>query len=692
MLLAAVFLLRARREGAPAVTAPRPNIVLITVDTLRADRLRRGVTPAIDALADAGVSFEAARTVAPLTLPAHVTIMTGTLPPVHGVRENGIAFRSGPATLARVLRHGGYRTGAFVGAYVLDRRFGLSHGFEVYDDRVPRDPAGSARLEAERRGGAVADAATAWLRDVPEPFFAWLHFYDPHAPYDPPAEFVTKRRAPSAERRHAGSVFAYDGEVAYADAQVARVLDALRGRGIAERTAVAVIGDHGEGLGDHGELTHGLLAYDSTLRVPLVLAGAGVAARGRDDAPVSLVSAAATLVRLAHLDPPESMAAALPVFARRAAAGPRVPRSTIEIYAETEYPRAAGWHPLAVLADAEWKLILSSEPELFDLKRDPGETRNVAAERSAIVDGMSSRVRELARPQSGATPAVDPAVAERLRALGYVSGATRRSSASGPNPATVIESWTAFERALSEVNAGKADDALPALQRLASEFPDAPVFQTTYARTLMDAGRMRQALAVYRQAVARFPGDASRYHDLAVAARAAGDTEEAMRAEQAALALERDHPAALNGVGLLHADAGRAAEAAAAFERAANADPSNASYWANLGNAKRELDDRTAAEAAYRRALEADPNHPDAANGLGVLLVQGGRPTDAVRWFELALERAPHFHEARLNLGIAYQEAGDVTKAADVYRQLLATAPPASRERHAAQELLRQLR
>ena len=676
------LLLRARREGAPAATAPRPNIVLITVDTLRADRLRRGVTPAIDALADAGVSFEAARTVAPLTLPAHVTIMTGTLPPVHGVRENGIAFRSGPATLARVLRHGGYRTGAFVGAYVLDRRFGLSDGFEVYDDRVPRDPAGSARLEAERRGGAVADAATAWLRDAPEPFLAWIHFYDPHAPYDPPAEFLTKA---------AGK--AYDGEVAYADAQVARVLDALRGRGIAERTAVAVIGDHGEGLGDQGELTHGMLAYDSTLRVPLVLAGAGVAARSRDDAPVSLVSAAATLVRLAHLDPPESMAAALPVFSRRAAAGPQVPRSTIEIYAETEYPRAAGWHPLAVLADADWKLILSSEPELFDLKRDHGETRNVAAERSAIVDGMSSRVRELARPQSGATPAVDPAVAERLRALGYVSGATRRSPASGPNPATVIESWTVFERALSEVNAGKADDALPALQRLASEFPDAPVFQTTYARALMDAGRMRQALAVYRQAVARFPGDASRYHDLAVAARAAGDTLEAMRAEQAALALERDHPAALNGVGLLHADAGRAADAAAAFERAANADPSNASYWANLGNAKRELDDRTAAEAAYRRALEADPNHPDAANGLGVLLVQGGRPADAVRWFELALERAPHFHEARLNLGIAHQEAGDRAKAADTYRQVLARAPPsASRERKAAQELLRQLR
>jgi choline-sulfatase len=673
LLAVGLLVLRARREPPDTTAGPRPNILLITIDTLRADRVGRGLTPAIDGLAAAGVRFEMARTVAPLTLPAHVTIMTGALPPVHGVRENGVPFRPGPATLARVLREGGYRTAAFVGAYVLDRRFGLDDGFDVYDDRVPRDPGGGARLEAERRASAVVDSATAWLRDVPEPFLAWLHLYDPHAPYDPPAEFM----------KEANGV-AYDGEVRYADAQVGRVLDALRGRGAFDRTAVAIMGDHGEGLGEHGESTHGMLAYDTTLRVPLVIAGAGVPARGRVDRPVSLANVASTVVRLARLDRPNSMMA--PSLLEGTRRGD-------DVYAETRYPRAAGWHPLAVLADAEWKLILSSEPELYDVKRDPGETRNVAAERPAIAAGMSSRVREIARPQSGAAPAVDPAVAERLRALGYVSGATGGSSASGPNPASVIENWTAFERGLSLLNAGGAKDALPALRRLASKFPDAPVFQTTYARALMDAGDVRQALVVYRGAVARFPGDASRYHDLAVAARAAGDIEEAMRAEQAALALESDSPAALNGLGLLHADAGRAADAAAAFERAARADPSNASYWANLGNARRDLSDHAGAEAAYRRALEADPHHPDAANGLGVLLVQRRLPAEAVRWFELALQRTPDFHEARLNLGIAYQEAGDVVKAAGIYRQLLATAPPsASRERKAAQELLRQLR
>jgi tetratricopeptide (TPR) repeat protein len=302
-------------------------------------------------------------------------------------------------------------------------------------------------------------------------------------------------------------------------------------------------------------------------------------------------------------------------------------------------------------------------------------------------------VRELSRVTSEAAPGVDPAAAERLRALGYVSGGSTSSAATAPNPAAVIESWTAFEHALALVNAGKATEALPALERLASKFPEAAVFQTTYARALMDSGDVRRALAAYQWAVQRHPGDASLYHDLAVAARAAGDVDEAMRAETAALALQRDNPAALNGLGLLHADAGRAGEAAAAFERAANADPSNASYWANLGNAKRALDDLPGAEAAYRRALEADSTHPDAANGMGVLLVQRRSPADAVRWFELALHRTPDFHEARLNLGIAYQEAGDVKKAAETYRQLLHTAPPsATRERKAAADLLRQLR
>ena len=668
--VAAVFLVR-RPGPERQASAERHNVVLITIDTLRADRVGKGFTPALDALAARGARFDNARTTVPLTLPAHVTLMTGLLPPQHGVRQNGVVFRPQAPTLARALRDAGYQTGAFVGAYVLDRRFGLADGFATYDDRVPRDPDLGAQLEAERPGSAVADAAIAWIASVPEPFFIWIHFYDPHAPYNPPPDFLAKANGNT-----------YDGEVAYADAQVGRIVDALRRRGVEAQSVVALAGDHGEGLGEHGEQTHGMLAYDSTLRVPLVLVVPGLTPASVSD-PVSLTDLPGTLLNIVHVTPPDGMSGRLLLS--------KTPPDR-DIYAESEYPRAAGWHPLAVLADKQWKLILSSQPELYDVHEDPGETRNVAPAKAPLVDAMSKRIRELSRQGAGAGAAVDPEAAERLRALGYVSGSSASISSNAPNPADAIADWTTFERALALVNGGRAGEALPPLKTLAAKYPASPVFQMTYGRALKESGDARAALAVYRDAVARAPADASLFHDLAVAARAAGDTAEALKAEQAALALDGDNAAALNGLGLLHVDQGRAVDAAAAFERAANADPSNASYWTNLGNARRELGDTTGAERAYRRALEASATHADALNGVGVLLVQQGRSADAVAWFEQALRAAPDFHEARLNLGIAYQESGQREKAAATYRQLLATrGHGGARERQAAADLLRQL-
>jgi len=670
--------IRGARRPADVPSSSRPNLVLITIDTLRGDRIGRGLTPSIDGVAADGLTLANARATVPLTLPSHVSIMTGTLPPVHGVRENGVVFDAARPTLARTLQAAGYRTGAFVGAYVLDRRFGLADGFEVYDDRVPRDPEKGAHLEAERRGADVVDAALGWLRQTPEPFFAWIHLYDPHAPYNPPPGFLAK----------AGGQ-AYDGEVAYADFQVGRLLDALRERGAYDRTALAITGDHGEGLGEHGEQTHGMLAYDATLRVPLVIRAIDAAspgARGRRDDPVSLADLAGSLLRIAGVMVPGGMSDAFLL------AGQAQDR---DVYAETEYPRTAGWHPVAALADARWKLVLSAEPELYDLRTDPGETRNLAPAKGALVEGMAARVRTLAHPPNGsrARDAVDAETAQRLRALGYVSGSSPPASPTdAPNPASMIHEWAAFEHALTLVNAGRPRDALPALEGLAARFPSSSVFQSTYARARLDAGDALAAMKLYRAAVAKHPRDAMLFHDLAVAARAAGDGAEAFRAEQAALALDKENPVALNALGLIHADAGRPADAAAAFDRAASIDRFNPSYWTNLGNARRELGDLAAAEAAYRRALQVNETYGDALNGLAVLLVQRGSPAEAVPLLARALEGAPDFHEARLNLGIAYQESGDTVKAAQTYRQLLATTGPRGvRERRAASELLRRL-
>jgi arylsulfatase A-like enzyme/Tfp pilus assembly protein PilF len=659
------------RSPAPLPAPDRPDIVLITIDTLRADRVGRGLTPAVDALAARGRTFVNARAVAPLTLPSHVSIMTGALPPVHGVRDNGVLFGGTPPPAARLLRDAGYRTGAFVGAYVLDRRFGLADGFETYDDRVRRDPDAAARLEADRRAEVVVDAALAWLARTPSPRFLWVHVYDPHAPYDPPAEYLRRGGSP------------YDGEVAYSDAQVARLIDALRAAGRLDSTVVAIAGDHGEGLGEHGEATHGMLAYDSTLRVPIVIAGPGVDP-GEVREPVSLADLGPSLVRRAGLapDPGASMVDLLkPLRAER------------DVYAESIYPRAAGWHAISVLAGERWKLIRTAETELYDVVADPAESRNLAADHPQIVQGMQVEAARLASQAPAGRPAISGEAAERLRALGYVSGASQAAAdPSAPNPARTIDAWTTFERALGLLNDGRPNEALAPLRGLVRDHPKGLVFRTTMARALQDAGDAAGAVEVYKEAVAAWPADAALFHDLAVAARAAGDVAEALRAEKAALALDPNSPAALNGVGLLHADAGRPADAAAAFEAAAKADPSNASYWANLGNARRELHDLSGAESAYRRALEQHSSHPDAANGLGVVLVQQRRPADAIAWFERALQGAPDFHEARLNLGIAYQESGQKGKAAEAYRDVLANAPKAAtRERQAAAALLKSL-
>ena len=665
-----------RETKAPPVKE-RPNILLVTIDTWRADRLDARRTPAIHALASRGVRFTTARTPVPLTLPAHASLVTGVPPWVHGVRENGTArLAADRPTLASSLRPAGYRTGAFVAAYVLDRRFGLDQGFETYDDQVPRDPLRATSLEAERRGNVVVDRALGWLGgvDVAKPFFAWVHLFDPHAPYDPPAEF---------KARVGGD--AYDGEVAFADAQVGRLLEWLSARQLGSKTVVVVAGDHGEGLGEHGEHTHGLLLYDSTLRVPLVVAGPGIEAGVRSE-PASLLDVAPTLLDLAGVARPAGVT------------GVNLLASTItrdrEIAGETRYPRVVGWSPLVAVVAERWKLIRSSEDELFDLQNDPSEVDNVAQRNVSVARAMSARAAALEAEGRSASVASDLSseARARLQALGYVAPSAAAVVREGaPNPARHIGAWNRFEAAWSQLGAGGADAAGKELGRLVKEYPDSSLFASIRARALRQSGQRRAALEAYRQAVRRWPGDSDLMHELAVAARESGLPGEALRAEQAALVIDPRNSAAHNGLGLVHSDAGRHADAVVAFANATDLDPTNASYWVNLGNARRASADATGASKAYMHALEVDPRAVDAMNGLGVLLVQQGRASEAVPWFERALSVSPDFVEARLNLGIAWQEQGNKSRAAEAYREVLDAPQSIARDREAARQLLASL-
>jgi arylsulfatase A-like enzyme/Tfp pilus assembly protein PilF len=661
---------RAPQPG--ATPAPASNILLITIDTLRADRIGRGLTPSLDALAARGVRFSNARSTAPLTLPAHASIMTGALPPRHGARVNGTPVPNVQDTIASRLNRAGYRTGAVVGAFVLDRRFGLAHGFDDYDDRISRDPKALDQLQAERRANLVVDAALSWLgkTGTDRPWFLWVHLYDPHAPYE----------APVQREANASLDAAYDQEVAYADGEIGRLLSVIAARPDASPTAIIALGDHGESLGEHGEMTHGMLLFEPALRVPLIVVAPGLPPATRAE-PVSLVDVLPTALALARQPSDTAMQG------RNLLAAVDPERET---YAETEYPSVAGWRPARVLVQDRWKLIASTRPKLFDLTTDSAEKEDVSGARSSMVQAMQRRLDELSRAPTGTPPAktIDADTAARLRSLGYVAPATSGpTTTSGVDAADVAGDWGTFEQALSAQSAGRPSEALERFKRLADKHPDGAVFVTSYARALAETGRSREALAVYQRAVQRWPGDASLYHELAVAARQAGDRGEANRAEQAALTLAPDLPVAHNGLGLLHADEGRHAEAAGAFTRATELDPTNASYLANLGNAYRAAGDLDRATGAYQKALDRDPTLADAANGMGVVLVQQKRAADAIKYFEQAVAQDVAFGEAHLNLGIALQEAGQRARALHQYKivEQLKTATP--RDKQAARTL-----
>jgi len=678
--------------------------VLVTLDTVRADHLgaygyAAAETPALDRLAREGLRFAQASAAVPLTLPSHSSLLSGLLPPHHGLRNNGAgAFPAGTATLATVLSGRGWRTGAFVGSFVLDRRFGLSRGFDVYDDEIERDPAAGESLEAERPGSTVMDRALAWLssetKSPARPFFLWVHMYDAHAPYTPPSPW---------RERHPGQP--YDGEIAAVDAQVGRLLAELDRRGLAASTVVAVAADHGEGLGEHGELTHGLLLYEATLRVPLLVRAPGVAAGRVIRTPVSLVDVAPTLAGLLgeKLSAPESH----PLDGRDLSAALRSPAEPApgEVYAETQYPATFGWSPLAALRRRDLKYIAAGNAaELYDLSRDPGETHDLVAARPEILNGFAARLAAL-ETEAVPTPRGAPADAEtraRLASLGYVSSSaaappSRRTAGSAPDPKLLVGLFQRFERAHNGLKSGQAEAAAGALGELAelvAADPRNPVFRGELARAWRQRGELEKALPLYRQAAADAPGDPEAWYNLAAALHEAGHAGEARTAIEQAVHLDPGRPEAHNTLGIVHLAEGKAEEARKEFAIAASLDARDATALNNLGNVLRGLGRLDEAEGAYRRAVAASPRYAEPLNGLGTLEVERDRPSAALSYFEQALRLAPGYHEVRLNEGIAHEMAGEKDAAVAAYRDFLAATggdPQFAEQRRAAQGLLARL-
>ncbi|MGE0816873.1 MAG: sulfatase-like hydrolase/transferase [Vicinamibacterales bacterium] len=646
----------------------RPNVLLITLDTTRADHLgsygyASAGTPNLDRLALDGVRFARALSPVPLTLPAHASLMTGQDPYRHGVRNNGhFVLPDDVPTLAARFSAAGYETAAFVSAFVLDRQFGLARGFDVYDDALDPPAVESAGLELERRGDRTASAAAAWLARRPQaprrPWFLWVHFYDAHDPYVPPAPF---------DGRY--SAMPYDGEIAFVDAQVGRLLQASDIQQAAP-PLVIVAGDHGESLGEHGESTHGLFLYEGAIKVPLIVAWPGILRRQVVDTAVRLVDVAPTLAGLAGIELGPTDGRDLTPLMRRTGGAP-APASPA--YAETYFPQFfMRWAPLRAVDDGRWKYIDGPDPELYEIATDPAETRNRAATEPAVARALK-RTLETSVRAAAARSAEAPVSAEaqrRLSALGYVATpAAAAAGETGPDPKRMVplfERLLAGNRALA---AGRAGDAARIAREVLAQDPANPFARLVLGRALLAGADAAGAVAALKAYVAAVPGSAEAHHWLALAYVRQDRRDLALAEEEAALALDpRLAPAIALRAGLLFSG-GRAGEGLEGLRAAVTAQPDHATLRTDYADLLADAGRPDEAAAEYQRALERRGDDTRALVGLGMLLARQGTLDRALALFTKALDLDPRQEEARIERAAVYSRLGRVRESrADLER------------------------
>jgi choline-sulfatase len=619
------------------------NLVVVTIDTLRADRLHcygnnAIETPTLDGLAGKGAQFENAVAQTPLTPPSHASIFTGTNPNVHRVRNTGgFALNSSSLTLSKILKAQGWDTAAFVGASVLKKASGFSPGFDVYDDQMAKSENDRVDREyPERRASVVVDHALKWLSSQSgNPYFVWLHLYDPHEPYDPPEPFLAKYR----KNR-------YDGEVAYTDQQLGRFLEAVGRKSAPEKTLIVVLGDHGESLGDHGEFNHGVFLYDSTLRIPLLVSGPGVP-RVRVTQQARTIDVLPTILDLMGGAPPAQCqgTSLTSSFARKNVAA-------TYSYEETVYPKMnMGWADLRGIRTEKWKYVHAPRPELYDLVHDPGEKTNVINEHPEELRELESVLQKLGRVSGGdqertSSTQMDSQTLDQLKSLGYLSGVASgefQLNGKGVDPKDRTATLLAFQTAL-----GPDSFSIPVAKRV----------------------------DVLRKALVQDSTNPSLYFYLAAEYEKAGLYDQALstckRAGQHGVWSGR----LLSRMGDLYLRSGQKGEAIAAYEKAAQLNPSDSESQTNLGTAYLEQGKMDDAERTFKWALTIEDYAP-AHNGLGLVAVQRHDAGAAQQQFEHAVALEPSLVEAQLNLGLIYKMKGDVPHSKACFEAFLAKASDA---------------
>jgi choline-sulfatase len=659
----------ARFRGAP--------IILISIDTLRADHLpiygyAAGATPNIDRLATSGIVFEDVYSQCPLTLPSHASLLTGRLPLHHGVRDNiGFTLGSAERTLAARLKAAGYATAGAVSSFVLRHQTGVDRGFDFFDDALEIAGTGESLSDTQRDGRITVDALAAWVDShAAQPLFAFLHLYEPHTPYTPPPPHAMSQP--------------YDGEIAYADELVGRFLDRVKARGLLDKAIVAIVSDHGEGLGDHGEAEHGIFLYREALRVPWVLRlpedlNGGTRVAG----PVALVDVAPTLLDLAGaaIDGVDGRSQVAALGTRR------VQDQTV--YSETLYPRLHfGWSDLASAFEGRYHYIRAPQPELYDVVSDAAERSNIAASRASAASALSGW---LARASSGAATvepaAVDADVRERLRALGYVaSSPPPAQNGTFPDPKTKIAAYETLRKGQQLAASGSDQEVVATLRPLVSHEPGMLDAWELIAKSSVKLGRVADAIDAFARVLAIEPLKPETH--LALARIYALERQPAKAREHAELAARRDPAAAYETLAELTLDAGRTAEAAAFAQRSVAADSSRYMSHFLLGVVAQRQGRCDEAIPSFRKAIEAKRSDPHAVvrnlhAGLADCLARAGQSAEAEREFQAELADVPWSPEGRVGLATLYRSQGRDAEARTVLAGIVTTLPQPSADAYA---------
>ena len=650
-----------------------PNIILITLDTTRSDHLglygyQKNTTPNIDRLGKECAVFEQAITPVPLTLPAHVSILTGTYPAYHNVRDNSIYQLSSDAiTLAEVLKKNGYQTAGFVAAYVLHRKFGLNQGFDIYNDDFSAGRR-SSLVYAEKDAKAVTDAVINWLSaGFKQPLFLWVHYYDPHDPYTPPPEYS----------KRTGS--AYDGEIAYMDEQFGRLMSNLKGRKLLDNSLVIIVGDHGEGLKQHQEEYHGIFLYDTTLKVPLILCNASPDFVSKKiTSQVSLLDLFPTIVNFLEIEGYKSNQGTnlLPLI--KGIASPEVP-----IYLETMLPFFTyGLSPMEGVRTSSHKFVKAPKSELFDLTKDKGENTNLFkmdTERAKkMLNKMNKIKSEILPPLKPTMMAVDKESMEMLASLGYLSLPTQNVPKTNLlDPKDHIGIFEKFTDAQDAMGAGKYPEALEVLKRIKKKIPDSHLVNFMM-------GQCNAELEKYQEALKLFEAEKSYYREIAFMSTGnvyfkMRDFEKAIAAYQEALKINPDMFEAYVASGEIYVLQGKINEAEPLLAKADQKKINDAKLRFLQGLVMAIKQNYNAAESYFKEAIKLSPNYGMAYASLGKVSMEKGDNRSALMYYQRAMSLVPNNKDIILTLASLYLKPGSVNvpEAYNLYKKAYEMEPNA---------------